>query len=276
MAMEVSSPRDAAGVPAADPGSKPDGATASQAQKPAAETPSMTKEAEAAFTKMSRISVYLAIAIFLLNMACAWWVASASNRLISQPLVTGGTTAVARAIEAAPSANANTHVFLNRLLEAEIQLRVVQNRQTISIVAMGAGFALVAIGFALFVMGADGAFTMKGNVGDRGNLVIKATAPGLLCFVLAAIVVYASLGGVAQVASSPFTIYPDSAAAAVQALALPSPGDNTSSEPAPPASRPPASSASAERAPRPVPAPVTPPRGGVLGPEFTPSPEPLL
>ncbi|NUQ75892.1 MAG: hypothetical protein HUU21_20305, partial [Polyangiaceae bacterium] len=238
----------------------------------------------ATFEKMSRISVYLAIGVFLLNMACAWWVAGVSNWLIGKPLIGGDTTAVAKALEQAPQASANMHVFLNRLLEAEIQLRTVQNRQTISIVAISSGFALVAIGFALFIMGAEGAFNVKGNVGDRGNLVVKSTAPGLLCFVLAAVIVCSSLAGTAQVASSPFTIYPDGPM---------SPGANAAPLGAPPVVLPPAAAlppvpiplAGAEGSPpitpkatsQPAglrPRPTASPTGGALGPGFQPPPLP--
>ena len=134
-------------------------------------------------------SVGLAVVVFLLNMAAAWYIVGDSTILISKPLVGESTSAVSAVLAAADEATPNQMVLLNRVVDTELLLRTIQNRQSLTVVSMCAAFALIAIGFALFVMGAEGAFSFSGEVKDRGTLVLQSASPGLLCFVLAAIIV---------------------------------------------------------------------------------------
>ncbi|MEZ6242692.1 MAG: hypothetical protein R3B57_06570 [Phycisphaerales bacterium] len=67
-----------------------------------------------------------------------------------------------------------------------VQVRRVLNEQALNAVALGGATALLAIGFALFVIGIDGAFTVHGTAGTQGSVVLQGSAPGLLCFTLAA------------------------------------------------------------------------------------------
>jgi hypothetical protein len=166
------------------------------------------------FERASKGAVVLAVIVFLANMLVAWWLTYASGQVVGRSLLHEEGSAAARVLDASPKASANTHVLLNRILDAELQLRTVQNRQTITIVAMSVAFALLAIGFALFVMGAEGAFKVEGQVADRGNLVVKATAPGLLCFLVAAFVVAMALAGRTDMATGNFRLFRDSGAAA--------------------------------------------------------------
>lgn len=169
------------------------------------EAPEDPPPAPSAMDKVLKPSVYLAILVFLLNMIGAWAVAGRSTQVIGRPLVMDGQrTAVAEAIGLAGSDNQKTHVFINRLLDADTQARVIQSRQSVVVVAMSAAFALIAIGFALFVMGAEGAFKVQGQVADRGALVVKATAPGILCFVLATCVICFALLGDMRVDTGEF------------------------------------------------------------------------
>lgn len=77
-------------------------------------------------------------------------------------------------------------------IDAIANLKLVANKQGIILVAFSAAMALGAIGFALFILGADGAFTLNAQSGGGGNsskLVFSGTAPGLLCMLLAAILI---------------------------------------------------------------------------------------
>lgn len=155
-------------------------------------------------------AVYLAIAIFLANMLCAWVLAVRGAEIIAHPLVGDAPTATSRALDAAPTATANGYTLLNRVLDAELQVRAVQNRQTLAIVAMAAAFAMMALGFALFVMGAEGAFQFSGTSTGTGNVVLKASAPGILCFFLATAILIAALRGEVNLATGAFQVLPDS------------------------------------------------------------------
>lgn len=161
--------------------------------------------------KTTGFSVTLAVIVFLANMVAAWWITGESSKVISRPLIQDTSTAVSLAIDHSAGASANNHVLLNRVLDTELMLRAAQNRHTITVVSLSVAFALVAIGFALFVMGAEGAFRLEGQVRGESNLMVKATAPGLLCFVLATVVVIFALLSRTELEPGAFQVYPDNA-----------------------------------------------------------------
>lgn len=150
--------------------------------------------AKTALERVSTISVCLAIVVFMLNMAGVWHVVIETNTMVGRTLVEGEkVTATSLALKAMPDADGNGHTFINHLLSAELQLRTVQNQQMIAVIALAASFAMMAIGFALFIMGAEGAFKIAAKAPDGSNVVLKSTAPGLLCFLFATLLVWATL-----------------------------------------------------------------------------------
>ena len=71
-------------------------------------------------------------------------------------------------------------------IDAVANLKQLANRQSMLIVAFAGAFALCAIGFALFLLGADGAFQIQAEQGKGGiKLLLASTTPGIVCFVLA-------------------------------------------------------------------------------------------
>ncbi len=71
-------------------------------------------------------------------------------------------------------------------IDAVANLKQLANRQSLLIVAFAGAFALCAIGFALFLLGADGAFQIQAEQGKGGiKLLLASTTPGIVCFVLA-------------------------------------------------------------------------------------------
>ncbi len=62
--------------------------------------------------------------------------------------------------------------------------KLVANKQGIVLACFGAAFALAAIGFSLFIIGADGAFKVIAKSAGKTSVAITGTAPGLLCFVI--------------------------------------------------------------------------------------------
>jgi len=122
------------------------------------------------------------------NLGLAWLVAS--NAIEQIPfsnddiaLIVGLSADVTDSRIQANNIQLRTHA-----INTQVHLKGVTNKQAISVVAIGSGFAMMSIGFALFLIGADGAFTLKATEGDR-NLVFSSTAPGLLCFLLASILI---------------------------------------------------------------------------------------
>ena len=78
-------------------------------------------------------------------------------------------------------------------LDTLANIKVVINKQAITLVSFAGAFALMAIGFALFMIGADGAFQLSANAESNARLVFSGTAPGLLCFLLAAFMIVAGI-----------------------------------------------------------------------------------
>ncbi|MFT5684072.1 MAG: hypothetical protein ACI8RZ_005013 [Myxococcota bacterium] len=115
-------------------------------------------------------SVLIGVVLFVVNMAAAWVVMFRVQGSISEGLNSG------------PA-----------LVPFELTLRSIQNTQSLGVIGIATAFALVSIGFSLFVMGAKGAFEVTASAAERGSLVLRATAPGLLCFVLGAVIVLQTL-----------------------------------------------------------------------------------
>lgn len=156
-------------------------------------------------------AVWAALVVFLLNMGGAWFIAVRAVDTVSAPLVGAEITATSRALDgvAAGTTTANGFTLLNRVVDADLQIRAVQNRQALAIVGMAAAFAMMAVGFALFVMGADGAFELAANSTAAGDVVLKSTAPGILCFLLATVMLVFSIRGEVNMATGAFQVLPD-------------------------------------------------------------------
>jgi hypothetical protein len=134
------------------------------------------------------------VGVCLLNMACAWWLINASNTFVMSSLIeTGKPSATSSALDAAKSADPDKLIFLDRIVQSDVNHRNIANKQTTVIVVMAASFSLVAIGFALFVMGFEAAYTISATspAGSAlpANLVLQASSPGLICFLLAALII---------------------------------------------------------------------------------------
>ena len=73
-------------------------------------------------------------------------------------------------------------------IDAVANLKQLANRQSIIMVAFAGAFALCAVGFALLLLGADGAFQLQAGQGKSGlKPWLAGTAPGISCLVLAMI-----------------------------------------------------------------------------------------
>ena len=85
---------------------------------------------------------------------------------------------------------AHQSILRAQAIDAVANLKQLANRQSTIMVAFAGAFALCAVGFALFLLGADGAFRLQTEHGRSGpKLWLASTAPGIACFVLAVILV---------------------------------------------------------------------------------------
>lgn len=79
--------------------------------------------------------------------------------------------------------------FVVHALNVQTHLKAITNRQAIGVLSVGTGIAFLAIGFALFIVGADGAFKVHLQAPQDARVVLYGTAPGLLCFLLSAVII---------------------------------------------------------------------------------------
>ena len=71
----------------------------------------------------------------------------------------------------------------------QVYQKGIANRHALASLSIACGIALFAIGFSLFLIGADGAFEVQASKGASFAVSASGTAPGLLCFVAATILV---------------------------------------------------------------------------------------
>jgi hypothetical protein len=154
--------------------------------------------------------VLVGVLISLANMYVAWSVIASSNSFVMTGLVSkGGLTATSQALEMVSNSSPEKIGFLDRIVQADVNHRLIANKQTIVIVALASSFSLMAIGFALFVMGIEAAYSIEGK-NPTGSLVISASSPGLVCFLLAALVICFSLSQKSNVKFDPIENRPTS------------------------------------------------------------------
>jgi len=82
---------------------------------------------------------------------------------------------------------------LAKLMEMYQGMAQSQERQMTLL--LGFCFALISIGFSLFVMGIEGAARFKGDAKEFGSLTVKVSSPGLFCIFLASMLVALSFAG---------------------------------------------------------------------------------
>jgi hypothetical protein len=167
--------------------------------------------------------VLCGVAIAVLNMTIAWFVIVSSNRFVMTGLVTNDSVSVtSRALSMITDAKPNQLMIINQLIEADINHRLITNKQAIVIVSMAASFSLVAIGFALFVMGVEAAYTISGN-NPTGSIVIQASSPGLACFLFAAVIICFSVTQKSSVKFANIQLSPDAQQASEEGQRLETP-----------------------------------------------------
>ncbi|SAL04934.1 hypothetical protein AWB81_06947 [Caballeronia arationis] len=159
-------------------------------------------------TRWSRGLTVAGIVIAILNMALAWTmmfsgadrpaadVASSHEAFKSAfhgPASDSRTTNTPQSDTSVPSnvKDAELGGMMDKLVQALQILSASEERRTTLI--LGFCFALISIGFSLFVMGIEGAIGLRGEARDFGSLLVKTSSPGLFCILLASLLVAVSL-----------------------------------------------------------------------------------
>jgi hypothetical protein len=135
------------------------------------------------------VILVLGWAVACANLMAAWYMADhvLTGLPIGQPemLLVDSIAGKAAAADRAMM----TAYVLNELVLTKFGI----GKYQLMIVVFAAAFALISVGFSLFVIGADGAFRIAGTQPGGTKLVISGTAPGILCFLLAAGLVYGGI-----------------------------------------------------------------------------------
>lgn len=174
-------------------------------------------------SRWSRGLTISGIVIAILNMSLAWTMmfssgpsppaaslVSAAESVLRSPAAStdrhGNAPARPSARPYSNAGEATASELIDKILRQSQRESEAEDRRTILL--LGFCFALISIGFSLFVMGIEGAIGLKGQAGDFGSLVVKTGSPGLFCILLASVLVALSLAYKFN-ASSPASQPPD-------------------------------------------------------------------
>jgi hypothetical protein len=130
-------------------------------------------------------------AVAAINLFLAWYFAMQSaDHLQLRPNEMAPLKEWLSSVVQNPTSNSGiVHDLLSRGMNIMVMVKLISNKQSLVLTCFGAAFAMTAIGFSLFVIGADGAFKVMASTSTDSKLVVIGTAPGLLCFVLATILI---------------------------------------------------------------------------------------
>jgi hypothetical protein len=158
-------------------------------------------------SRWSKGLIVTGIVIAVLNMVLAWFMMFVGPATSMNPgsaaahagaAATGGDGDARHAprpdagrFAQADSGDAST-VTLTKMFE--FYQRDSQSRERQTTLLLGFCFALIAIGFSLFVMGIEGVADFKGDARAFGSLALKVGSPGIFCIFLAALLIALSLG----------------------------------------------------------------------------------
>jgi hypothetical protein len=151
-------------------------------------------------------AAFVVVALSLIVASLVMWQALDNTHL------NGKDQAVIAALSDAGATSLERAILRVHAIDAAINIKLVANKQAIILVAFAGAFALAAVGFALFLIGADGAFSLEQGAGS-GRLLLTGTAPGLLCFFLATALIWTGITHPAQINIGGVNFAPPSPAA---------------------------------------------------------------
>jgi hypothetical protein len=120
-----------------------------------------------------------------LNLAAAWWFAYSTEQSLA--LTEAAFKPYLYWFKESSALNLSSELrydLVARAMHIVALGKLIANKQGIVLACFGAAFALAAIGFSLFIIGADGAFKVLAKSPAKASIAITGTAPGLLCFVI--------------------------------------------------------------------------------------------
>ncbi|GGI95342.1 hypothetical protein GCM10007978_36280 [Shewanella hanedai] len=126
--------------------------------------------------------------IVIANLGLVWY---ETDKALNQLPISSEDINVIKSVSDGPlhsTIQSNNQKLRVHAINITLIMKGIINKQSIIIVCIGSAFSFIAIGFALFLIGADGAFKLNATHGEA-KVVMSATAPGLACFLFAAILI---------------------------------------------------------------------------------------
>ncbi|MEM7011729.1 MAG: hypothetical protein AAF585_09615 [Verrucomicrobiota bacterium] len=170
-------------------------------------------EKEGKVTSWAAICFLIGVVVFLINMGLAWKVMFDTRASLTKPMILSGTNDSPN-LETLSATfqdmKANELAALTRTLDNNIHLKAISNKQSLVVVTMASAFSLVAIGFALFVMGIEGSFRFNAESQQLGKILLASGSPGLACFLFAGIILSVAVTQKTSLDMRPMTLQPES------------------------------------------------------------------
>jgi hypothetical protein len=135
--------------------------------------------------RTKRWVIGLGATVAVINLFAAWWFAYGTSQ--SFALTDESFKPFAAWIKNSSAAGLSKEAQYDlsaRAMHIVAMGKLVTNKQGIILACFGAAFALAAIGFSLFILGADGAFKVIADAPNKASIAVTGTAPGLLCFLV--------------------------------------------------------------------------------------------
>ena len=139
--------------------------------------------------------LWIVVSAIILSAGCMAWSAYESHIVSSRLQYSADDDlTVLRQMYDEARVNKSTDPFLFvHALNVQTHLKAVSNRHGMSMSALAASLALITVGFALFLIGADGVFQVSAQHGVNAKLAASGTAPGLLCFIAGTVVILSTI-----------------------------------------------------------------------------------
>lgn len=131
----------------------------------------------------SRILIILGVIIACVNMSLAWVIMFRPPEIVPSGQIERTLPAESKQQPAADD-------FVS-MIELIARMSAPGSARTyhVTVLVLAFSFALLAIGFSLFVMGVEGALHVSGSSTEIGSVAVKMTSPGLACILTAAAII---------------------------------------------------------------------------------------
>jgi len=148
-----------------------------------------TKENSRRSNKANLIFTIIGIVLAFGNMTYAWFTLDGAKEQLGRTVPPQLNQLLKEInLNKADDLQANQTTIALQAVQLTTIYQAWEMRHILAKVAFAMAFALMSFGLALFVMGYESAYSLKATSGSNTKLSLVASSPGILCFVLATII----------------------------------------------------------------------------------------